>query len=199
VSPLRFSVLIPAAGASTRLGQAKQLLRYGETTLIQKAIDTAVSCDPLEIIVITGAHAFEVRAAAQDAPVRWVHNERWRDGLGVSIATGAAEIDQGSGGVLILLCDQWRIGAGDLQALVSAWRSTPGRIVSAQADGHYTPPVIFPSNWFDNLRTLEGDRGARNLLESRPGQVTAVPLENAAFDLDTPAHLQLLENQVCNY
>jgi len=196
LKPLRFSVLIPAAGASTRLGQAKQLLRFGATTLIRNAIHTAVSCDPAEIIVITGAHASEVRAAARDTPVRWVHNDRWRDGLGVSIATGAAEIDPGSNGVLILLCDQWRVEAGDLQTLVSAWRPAPGRIVSAQAGGHYTPPVIFPSDWFDKLRALEGDRGARSLLESRPGQVTAVPLENAAYDLDTPAHLQLLDNQI---
>ncbi len=199
MSPLRLSVLIPAAGASTRLGRPKQLLRYGATTLIRNAIDTAVACDPLEIIVITGANADEVKAAAQDAPVRWVHNENWRDGLGVSIATGAAGIGPGSSGVLILLCDQWRINAGDLQTLVAKWRSTPGRIVAAQASGHYTPPVIFPPAWFDKLRSLEGDRGARSLLESRPGQVTAVPLENAAYDLDTPAHLQLFENQVCNY
>lgn len=195
MNPLRFSVLIPAAGASTRLGQAKQLLRHGAVTLIRNAIDTAASVEPSEIIVITGAHAAEVRTAAQDARVTLVHNERWRDGMGVSIATGAAEIDPGSSGVLILLCDQWRVGAGDLRTLVSTWRSAPGRIVSAKAGGHYTPPVIFPSDCFDELCALEGDRGARSLLESRPGQVTAVPLENAAYDLDTPAHLQLFENQ----
>jgi len=196
LNPLRFSVLIPAAGASTRLGQAKQLLRFGATTLIGNAIHTAVSCDPAEIIVITGARASEVRAAARDTPVRWVHNERWRDGLGVSIATGAAEIDPASDGALILLCDQWRIGVGDLQSLVSTWRSAPGRIVAAQAGGRYTPPVIFPSGWFDKLCALEGDQGARSLLEAWPGQVTALPLENAAYDLDTPDHLQLLDNQI---
>ena len=195
MKPSRFSVLIPAAGASTRLGQAKQLLRRGAVTLIEHAIATAVACDPWEIIVVTGASAVGVKAAAQDAPVRWVHNERWRDGLGASIATGAAEIDAGSSGVLILLCDQWRVGAGDLQTLVSTWRSAPGRIVAAQAGGHYTPPAIFPSDWFASLRALEGDRGARSLLASLPGLVTAVPLENAGYDLDTPAHLELLKNQ----
>ena len=195
MTPLRFSVLIPAAGASTRLGQAKQLLRRGAVSLIQSAIDTAASCDPLEIIVVTGAYASGVRAAARDAPVRWVHNERWRDGMGVSIATGAAAIDPGSSGVLILLCDQWRIGAGDLHTLVSTWYSVPGRVVAAQAGGHYTPPVLFPSDWFDKLRSLDGDRGARSLLASRPGLVTPVPLDNAAFDLDTPAHLELFEDQ----
>jgi molybdenum cofactor cytidylyltransferase len=189
------SVLIPAAGASTRLGQAKQLLRHGKRTLIRHAIDNAVSCDPAEIIVITGARASDVRDAAGEAPVRWVHNPRWREGLGVSIASGANAIGPDSGAVLILLCDQWRIGAGDLQALLSAWRAAPGRIAAARVGGHFTPPVIFPAVWFDALRRLTGDRGARSLLESDPGVVTAVPLDNAAFDLDTPDHLKLLENQ----
>lgn len=195
MKPSQISVLIPAAGASTRLGQPKQLLRFGSSTLIRRAIETAASCKPGEIIVVTGSRASEVRDAAGDAPARWVHNPRWRDGMGSSIATGAGAIDPASGGVLILLCDQWRIGAGDLQTLVSAWRAAPGRIAAAQAGGHYTPPVVFPSGRFDRLRTLEGDRGARSLLQSEPGLVTAVPLENAAYDLDTPAHLELLENQ----
>jgi len=195
VKPLRFSVLIPAAGASRRLGQAKQLLRYGAQTLIQHTIDTAASCAPGEIIVITGACADDVRHAAQNAPVRWVHNERWQDGLGSSIAKGAAEIGPGSSGVLILLCDQWRIQPGDLQTLVSRWRSSPERIVAAQAGGHYTPPIIFPSSWFDNLRTLTGERGARGLLASHPGLVTPVALENAAYDLDSPAHLEQLRDK----
>jgi len=193
---VQFSVLIPAAGASRRLGQTKQLLRYGAGTLIGNAIDSALACDPAEVIVVTGACAGEVRNAAHDKPARWVHNQRWQDGLGGSIATGVSAVDPASVGVLILLCDQWRIQAGDLQTLVSSWRSAPGRIAAAQAAGHFTPPVIFPARWFGQLRTLEGDRGARSLLTSQAGEVTPVALENAAFDLDTPDHLKLLKNQI---
>jgi molybdenum cofactor cytidylyltransferase len=195
---VQFSVLIPAAGASRRLGQAKQLLRYGAGTLIGKAIDTALACDPAEIIVVTGASAGEVRDAARDKPVRWVHNQRWQDGLGGSIAAGMEVIDPASDAVLILLCDQWRILAADLQTLVSGWRSAPGRIAAAQVADHFTPPVIFPARWFGQLRALEGERGARSLLASQAGEVTPVALENAAFDLDTPDHLELLKNAFCN-
>ena len=51
------SILIPAAGASQRLGQAKQLVRYKTGTLIQNTVDTANSIAPREIIVVTGANA----------------------------------------------------------------------------------------------------------------------------------------------
>lgn len=196
MNPLRLSVLIPAAGASRRLGQAKQLLRYGTGTLIQNAIKQAISVAPAEIIVVTGAHANEVEAAAQDSPVRWVHNPRWADGLGGSIATGADHISPDSSAVLILLCDQWRILGEDLQALVATWHCAPTRIVTALAGGCYMPPVIFPSACFGQLRALRGDRGARSLLQSQSGLLTPVPLENAAFDLDTTDHLNQLGSHI---
>lgn len=196
MSPPAFSVLIPAAGASSRLGQPKQLIRHGAVSLIQHVIDNALACDPAEIIVVTGCHASGVRQAVKTTPVRWIHNPRWRDGLGVSMAAGAQAIDPGSSAVLILLCDQWRVSVKDLQTLVTTWRSAPNRIVAAQAAGHVTPPVMFPTACFGQLCALEGDQGARGLLKAQPGLVTTVPLENAAFDLDSPTHLEAFKKQI---
>ena len=68
------SVLIPAAGASKRLGQAKQLVEYRGMSLIQNAIELAYSVTPAEIIVVTGANEEAVKAAVQHQPTRWVHN-----------------------------------------------------------------------------------------------------------------------------
>ena len=87
------SILIPAAGASGRLGQAKQLVKYKGKSLIQNAVDTAHSLAPHEIIVVTGANAAEVRDAVKHPPVRWVDNQHWSTGMGGSIALGTASID----------------------------------------------------------------------------------------------------------
>lgn len=194
----QLSVLIPAAGASRRLGRIKQLVPYGSGTLVQNAVDIAASLDPAEIMVITGAHAAKVRNAAHHAALRWIHNPRWSTGLGSSIAAGAANVHPGSDGLLILLCDQWRLRPQDLQSLVTAWHSSPEGIAAATADGAYMPPVIFPAVCFKQLQALEGDRGARSLFDSHPGLVTPVALENARFDLDSRAHLELLKAPVCN-
>ena len=64
----QLSILIPAAGASQRLGQPKQLLRYRNKTLIQHAVETAHSITPREIIVVTGANAEAVKDAVQHCP-----------------------------------------------------------------------------------------------------------------------------------
>lgn len=184
------SILIPAAGASRRLGQAKQLVRHKAGTLIQNIVDSVNSIAPREIIVVTGAHAEAVKKAVQGPPVRWVHNANWSAGLGGSIATGAEIISPGSLAVMILLCDQWRLESADLRLLAETWLLNPERIACAQAGGQNMPPAIFPRRYFGQLGALTGDSGARNLLKAQAEMLVPVSLENARFDLDTQSQLK---------
>lgn len=187
------SVVIPAAGSSQRLGQPKQLVTYKGQALIQNAVNLAFSVDPVEIIVVTGANAGAVKAVVQHPPVRWIHNPHWSTGMGGSIALGTAAINPDSTGLLILLCDQWRLQTQDLQNLATTWQSNPQRIVVAEADGTYMPPVIFPAACFGALQNLSGDQGARKVLGSHAELITPVPMEHAALDLNTQSHLEMLE------
>ena len=186
------SILILAAGASQRLGRAKQLVRYGKDTLIQKIIDTAHSITPREIIVVTGANAEDVKEAVQHSQVRWVHNPNWSAGMGGSIAAGAETISPKSSAAMILLCDQWHLESSDLRSIANTWQTSPQRIVCAQADGQNMPPVIFPGFCFNRLRALEGESGARLLLKENSEILIPVGLENAKFDLDTQTQLNQL-------
>ncbi len=189
----KLSVLIPAAGASTRLGQVKQLVLFKRDSLISNAVNTAYSVAPREIIVVTGAHSKVVRNAVQHPSVRWINNPLWSTGLGGSVAVGSAAISPESTGLMILLCDQWCINTQDIEKLVNTWQSAPERIVVAQANGRYMPPVIFPSIFFTDLQELKGDQGARSLFKTHLDLISVVPMKNASFDLDTPAHLELLK------
>ena len=189
----QLSVLIPAAGASIRLGQAKQLVRYKAVSLIQNAVNIAQSISPGEIIVVTGANAEAVKTAVQQTTVRWAHNPRWSDGMGSSIAAGAAMLSQRSRAVMILLCDQWRIQTSDLKMLAEVWQASPERIVCAYARDKNMPPVIFPASFFSQLKMLKGDSGARHILENYARMLTPVPTENAAWDLDLESQLEHLD------
>ncbi len=192
------SILIPAAGGSHRLGQSKQLVQFKSGTLIQNAVNIAESITPQEIIVVTGANAKAVKDTVHQTTVRWVHNPYWSNGMGSSIAAGMSGIAAESSAVMILLCDQWRLHTSDLRALTNAWRENPARIYCAQTEGENMPPVIFPACHFEELRELDGKKGARSILEKHPGILTPVTLQNAAFDLDTQAHLSILKATICN-
>lgn len=161
---------------------------------MQHAINTAKSLAPNELIIITGAHENTVRNTIKDPTPRWVHNPDWQQGMGSSIAAGASAANRQSDGLLILLCDQWRVEAADLQKLMNTWQSDRTRIVTASTGGQNMPPVIFPSSLFEEIKKLSGDRGARGLIKDHPELVTPVTMDNAVFDLDTEVHLEDLSN-----
>jgi len=186
------SVLIPAAGSSRRLGQAKQLVKLKGKSLIQNAVDTVDSLTPHEIIVVTGDNSDAVRNAVQHPAVRCLHNQNWCSGMGGSIALGASSIDPQSTGVLIMLCDQWRLQGADLEMLAETWQADTRHIVCANSEGINMPPVIFPASCFDQLRKLEKDQGARSLLKARSELVKTVAIKNAVFDLNTQGQLEEL-------
>jgi molybdenum cofactor cytidylyltransferase len=189
MNPPALSVLIPAAGASKRLGQAKQLVKTKGISLLQNAINVAYSLKPHELIVVTGAHATAVKDSTQSQSVHWVHNPHWETGMGGSIALGARAVEPKSDGLMIVLCDQYRVDANDLHKLVNAWTSNPGRIVVAEAKDRLMPPVIFPRKCLESLQHLQGDQGAHKVLEAHRELIVPVPMVNAAFDLDTPDQL----------
>jgi molybdenum cofactor cytidylyltransferase len=188
----QLSILIPAAGASTRLGQTKQLVNYKGKSLIQNTVNTAAALNPKEIIVVTGANEIAVKYAGQHSLVRYIQNPQWHQGMGRSIAVGTSALNPKSKGVLILLCDQWRVQAQDLEVLADRWQSNEEQIVCANAEGINMPPVIFPLSCFDLLKNMDGDQGARCLLAARPELLNSVLIKNAVFDLDTTAQLDEL-------
>ena len=189
VKPGLFSVVIPAAGASQRLGQPKQLVQYKGKTLIQRAVETAASLAPVEVIVVTGANAEAVKDAVGKTYAQCVHNSNWGDGMGGSIAVGTQAVHASSEGLMILLCDQWRIEPEDLQLLVSMWQADPTRITCAETSGRYSPPVIFPQVCFQELGALNGDQGAHSILKTHGGLLNGVNIRHADVDLDTPSQL----------
>lgn len=192
MSQASVSIVIPAAGASERLGQPKQLVQYQGQSLICRAIRNAGSLSPHEILVITGASHEAVQAEVQKTNARCVFNPEWNQGMGTSIATGAQAVDSQSQGLMILLCDQWRILPEDLQQLIETWYDDPGRIICSATRNRCGPPVIFPATCLQDLSVLTGDRGAHTVMNKHRNLVLQVALENAASDLDTPAQLQQL-------
>jgi len=187
----QLSIIILAAGASQRLGQPKQLVQYKGQSLIQRAIQSAESLSPHEILVITGADAEAVQTEVEYTNARCVYNPGWSNGMGTSIATGAKSIDGKSQGLMILLCDQWRILPEDLQLLVETWLNKPSHIICSATKNRCGPPVIFPINFLKELCGLTGNHGAHSVLDNHQNSVGWVTVQNAAFDLDTPS--QLLE------
>lgn len=182
-----------AAGASRRLGRAKQLLVHRGETLVRYTARLALGTNPVFTVIVLGAEADTIFGSVADLPVRRVDCADWTAGLGASLRAGLAALPDDVGGALIVLCDQPALDAAHLEALCAAWREDPRRAVASAYAGRLGVPALLPRAWFADLSAATGDRGARDLLASRADSVRAIANEALARDIDYPHDLTGLE------
>ena len=185
--------VVLAAGASTRFGSAKQLVRLAGRPLLHTAVTRAAEVTGNALIVVLGAGAVELAPLLKHSPGSLVVNHEWREGLASSIRAGIARLPASCTGVMLLLADQPAVTADDLKRLAGTWRKQPRYIAAALYAGTSGVPAIFPRSAFRDLAELRGDVGARALLRRGADRVVRVPMPSAALDVDTPEDLLALE------
>jgi molybdenum cofactor cytidylyltransferase len=185
--------IVLAAGASTRFGSTKQLVRVSGRPLMHMAVARAADVVGSAVIVVLGAQAAELAPLLTHSPAMIVINRDWREGLASSIRAGVARLPSSCNAVLLTLADQAAVTAEDLKRLASAWRRQPEYIVAARYGTTTGVPAIFPRSTFGDLTSLRGDVGARSLLQRNPDRVARVAMESAAVDIDTPEDLLALQ------
>ncbi len=181
--------MVLAAGESQRFGRPKQLADWNGKALLGYAIDAMMAVCGSATVVVTGAAAEPVGHYAAAYPVRLVHNPDWQEGMATSLRAGFAALrNSGAAAVLVLACDQPLVDAVWLERLVSVWHTEPARPAAARYDGVLGIPAIFPVSLVPALLLLQGDRGARALLNEQL-EPLAVDMPVAACDIDTQAEL----------
>jgi molybdenum cofactor cytidylyltransferase len=181
--------IVLAAGASTRFGSAKQLVRIGGRPLLNSTVARAVEVAGSAVTVVLGARAAELAPLLSHSPASVVINRDWREGLASSIRAGISRLPSSCNAVLLMLADQAAVTTEDVKRLVQLWRRQPDYIAAAQYGSITGVPAVFPRSTFQELALLRGDVGARVLLQRNPDRVVRMPMANAAIDIDTPEDL----------
>ncbi len=186
--------IVLAAGASQRLGQPKQLVRFQKETLVDRAIRLAQQAGASPRIVVLGAQADAIRATALLDGVTVLVNMDWAEGMASSIRCGMealVRMEPTAQGVLLLACDQPTLTSAHLQTLIASCCST-GKIAASFYAGRTGIPAAFPASVFPVLQQLMGDAGARTLLRGKTEQVMPVPFSGGEADVDMPEDLAKL-------
>ncbi len=188
----KLNILLLAAGASTRLGQPKQLVKMGGRTLLERACDTALTIENQGVIVVLGAHFEVIKPTIEHLPVQILVNENWQAGMGSTIACGMAQLPPDADAVLLLLCDQPFVAHDLLEKLVEKWRENPSQIIASAYGGSFGPPAVFGSQYFAKLSALNGQQGAKKLMERHLERLLLVDFPKGEFDVDTEKDLKRL-------
>ncbi len=181
------AILILAAGSSTRLGRAKQLVVYKGESLLRRSILQALALTK-EVFVVLG-HEYEACVLAiNDLPVQILYNQEYTKGMGHSLAFGIFHTHLFKR-TLIMLCDQPFIPMAHYQALLDA--ADNDFIVASvyQLEQKLAVPAIFPQCYYEALLKLDGDKGAQALLQRE--KCIHVPLQkDFTIDIDTTEDIQ---------
>lgn len=172
-------IIILAAGASRRLGSPKQLVQYQGISLLRHTALEAIQSQMGAVHIITGAYP-ELADEISDLPCAIHYHKGWTDGMGSSIAFGVSQIEADAQAVIISTSDQPYITSTIYQQL----DGSSSIMVSRYQEGA-GPPSYFSSDFFDELRALTGDTGAKSIIRDHRDLVHYVDFPRGDVDIDT--------------
>lgn len=194
----KFGAVILAAGASVRLGRAKQLLEIDGQPLVARAARAALTAGAHPVVVVLGANAEQIRPALNGLNAIVALNPAWAEGMASSVRAGLQALgaaDPSIDAVLLTVCDQPAFSAAVIQRLLGALQTSGRGIAAARYAGRNGVPALFRREHFFALAALKGDQGARALLNAHPDEVASVDLPDLALDLDTPGDVERWQTQ----
>ncbi|MCR4266256.1 molybdopterin-binding/glycosyltransferase family 2 protein [Nitratireductor sp. ZSWI3] len=191
--PLPVWGVLLAAGQSRRIGAGNKLLAAFDGVPLVRRTGAALAQSRVDgAVAVLGHQADRIGAALDGLDLQTVLNPDYADGLSTSLRTGIAALPDDAAGALVVLADMPEIAAADLDRLVEAFRKAGGNcVVRATHNGKRGNPVLLPRALFAEVARLEGDTGARHVVEQ--GLFTVVDVEIGAaahIDVDTPEALE---------
>lgn len=185
------TIAILAAGASTRMGSPKQLLKWGNITLLEHAIHTAKQSIASRIMVVLGANAKGIASEIKDASVSVVINDEWQQGLGKSIACASSFMmnsEEKSDGLLIMLADQPFVTTEYLNKMMQQFSTNEKDVIAtAYNTKQKGVPVLFGKAYFKELSQITGDDGAKSVIKIYDDLVKTIVPDFENVDIDTKA------------
>jgi len=181
--------VILAAGESKRMGLPKVLLPVGGKPMIRRVAECLLDAGLGEVIVVTGASSSEIGAALRGLGIRIVPYNGPVVGMGHSIACSVGAVSESASGFLIALGDMPDVLPRTVQSLVET--QSPGRIVVPRFQGQPGHPVVFGSQFRCDLEGLDGDEGAKRILQANLERVVWMDVDDAGIlrDYDEPSDL----------
>jgi len=180
----RIGAVILAAGMSLRMGEAKQLLRLGEQTVLDQVLQNVRGSRVDEIILVLGHVAEAIKESLAIKNLKVAVNQDYQQGMGTSLRTGLATLSAGIDAALIVLGDQPFVRSETLNLLIDQYWQSKAQIVIPMYKGFRGNPVLLDRSVFPELMALRGDIGCRAIFGNHLEGIVKVPVEDLGILLD---------------
>jgi len=189
--------MILAAGASTRMGEPKQLLTLGEQTLLDRILGQAFDSDLDIVILVLGYQARDIMRGLKIDPnhprLKIIENRNYMDGISSSIITGLSAIEDEYDHAMIILADMPRITSNLINHLLHRYLDSSLPLGAIKIKNRRSHPVIFSRRLYHELHQFRGDVGARDLFQKYSDEVCLVEPEEEYTDTDIDSREDYLE------
>ncbi|MDA9190099.1 molybdopterin-binding/glycosyltransferase family 2 protein [Alphaproteobacteria bacterium] len=190
-----------AAGSSRRMGdENKLLLKLADgTPMVAWIAKTYLKSDINKLVVVTGFQQKEVRQALLGLDVQFVDNNQYLTGQASSVSRGIESLSEQTDSVLIALADMPFITPELINRLIKSHQLLPKpdiRITLPILNGRRANPVIWGRAFFDELQSISGDQGGRQILSAYISAINGVNWDNQEVieDIDLPEDIKKLSH-----
>ena len=192
----RFGAVILAAGMSSRMGEAKQLLRLGNNTLLGQVLENVRSSGVKDIVLVLGHEAEKIKERISTENLSVVINESYRQGMGTSLRSGLAALPPDVDAALIVLADQPFVLPKTLDFVMDEYTRSSAQIVIPTYKGFRGNPVLLDRSVFSEVMALTGDIGCRAIFGNHLEGIAKVPVEDIGIllDMDSKDDFELLND-----
>ncbi len=184
MSNFMVSAILLAAGESKRMGKPKLLLPFGNSTILEQAIDNLLNSRVDEVIVVVGYQAQEMIKRIANRPVKIALNPAYHEGMGTSIVMGLNLVDDRSLAVMLVLADQPLIDSDTINRLIEAFLNHNKGIVIPAHKGRRGHPIIFSTSYKEELLGLKGDVGGRQIIREHPDDILEIEVNTQSINID---------------
>jgi molybdenum cofactor cytidylyltransferase len=190
------SILLLAAGSSSRLGQSKQLVSInGQSLLCQTVLLSLRVCN--QVTVVLGSDFKNHISEISRLPVHIIENREWKKGMGSSLKIGLENTVKkwpATKSLLVLVCDQPLLTSAHLQKLINMADQTNKKIIASGYKSVLGVPVLFKKELFIELRQIGDSEGAKKIIQQHESEIESVEFIGGEIDIDTPADLEKLKD-----
>jgi molybdenum cofactor cytidylyltransferase len=178
------AAVVLAAGMSRRMGTAKQLLRIGDDTILERTLKNVRASNASEVILVLGHAADEVQKTIATEGLKVVINADYQQGMGTSLRSGLAALSTGATAALIVLADQPFVTSETLNRLIECHQKRKPQIILPMYQGFRGNPVLLDRSVFAEVQALKGDVGCRGIFGDHTEDILKLPVDDPGILLD---------------